>query len=245
MTHEPVDLTRRIEEGMPNSRVHPRSPLVWMCYTHGTTRFLTDATDSEGLAPSFMNDQIMVGGHTGTHVDAPIHVDPKSDRSTADLSLSKLHGRGVTLDVRDAAEPGGALDTAALRDAEADTGTELQSGDVVLLRTGWAEQYYESNPEKYIDDHPGISPDAADWLIADRDVDTLAIDAPNVESHATYGTMDVHNRFYRQERDDPRLIIENLAHLPQLSDAVNRIVAFPPPVDRTTGFPVRVVAMPD
>jgi len=245
MTQDVIDLTRQIEEGMPNSRVHPRSPLIWMCYTHGTTRFLSDETDFEGLSPSFMNDQILIGGHTGTHVDAPIHVDPNSDQSTADLSLDKLHGRGVTLDVRELVEPGEALQPSDLRKAEEETGTELTNGDIVLLRTGWAERYYDSDPDTYLDSHPGISPDAADWLVGTREIDTLGIDAPNVESHATYNSMAVHNRFYRQERDDPHLIIENLANLSALSDPVNTITAYPPPVSESTGFPVRVVAHPE
>jgi len=237
----PVDLTRRIEEGMPNSRIHPRSPLVWMCYTHGTTQFLTDETDAEGMAPSFMNEQVLLCGHTGTHVDAPTHIDPKSDRDVSNLDLEKLRGRGVVLDVREAVAPGEGLTVAELEAAEAGADT-LQAGDIVLLRTGWAETYADSDPDMYLDEHPGITPEAAAWLTDTCDVDVLAIDAPNVEAHATANTMDVHNQFYRHNRDDPHLIIENAANLSSLPDSVADIVAYPPPVERATGFPVRLVA---
>jgi kynurenine formamidase len=238
----PVDLTMRIEEGMANSRIHPRSPLVWMCYTHGTTRFLTDETDAEGLAPSFMNEQVLLCGHTGTHVDAPNHVDPNSEMDVSDLSLEKLRGRGVVLDVRETAEPRGEITITDLEAAESGANTVLEDGDIALLRTGWAERFADDDPDAYIDEHPGLTADAATWLADTRNVDTLAIDAPNVETHANANTMDVHNRFYRRHRGDPRLIIENLANLSTLPDPVCSVVAYPPPVERATGFPVRVVA---
>ena len=238
----PVDLTMRIEEGMTNSRIHPRSPLVWMCYTHGTTRFLTDETDAEGLAPSFMNEQVLLCGHTGTHVDAPNHVDPKSEMDVSDLSLEKLRGRGVVLDVREAAEPKGEITVTDLKAAESDANTVLEDGDIALLRTGWAEWFAGNDHDAYLDEHPGLTAAAATWLTDTRNIDTAAIDAPNVETHANANTMDVHNRFYRRHRGDPRLIIENLVNLSTLPDPVCSVVAYPPPVERATGFPVRVVA---
>jgi len=238
----PIDLTMPIKEGMINSRVHPRSPLIWMCYTHGTTRFLTNETDKEGLAPSFMNEQVLLCGHTGTHVDAPTHVDPQSSLDVADLPLEKLRGRGVRLDVRNAVKSNGDVSIADLKSAETKAGTTLDAGDIVLLQTGWVEKYARDEPDTYLDAHPGLTSEAAHWLTTTRNIDTLAIDAPNVETEATVSTLDVHNQFYRWHRDDPRLIIENLAHLSALPDAVCSIVAYPPPITRATGFPVRVVA---
>jgi kynurenine formamidase len=242
MTTYPIDLTMQIEEGMPNSRIHPRSPLVWMCYTHGTTRFLTDETDAEGLAPSFMNEQVLLCGHTGTHVDAPTHIDPKSDMDVSDLSLEKLQGRSIVLDVRNVVDPGMGVSVSELKTAEVDTGTRIESGDIVLLQTGWAERYADDNPEKYLEEHPGLTADAARWLTDTKEIHSLAIDAPNVETHANANTMDVHNRFYRRHREDPKLIIENLMNISNVPDSVCSVVAYPPPVEHATGFPVRVVA---
>lgn len=240
----PVDLTMRIEEGMAHSRVHPRSPLIWMCYTHGTTRFLTDDTDEEGLAPSFMNEQILLCGHTGTHVDAPTHVDPKSSMDVADLPLEHLQGRGIVLDVRDVAEPNARITEADLQNAQDQADVTIETDDIVLLQTGWAERYAESDQDKYIDEHPGITPEAARWLTDENEIRMLAIDAPNVETEETANTLDVHNRFYRRHRDDPRLIIENLTNVSSLPEPICEIVAYPPPIERATGAPLRVVARP-
>lgn len=240
----PIDLTMEIREGMTNSSVHPRSPLVWMCYTHGTTRFLTDETDEDGLAPSFMNEQVLLCGHTGTHVDAPTHVDPQSTMDVSDLSLDKLGGRGVVLNVAEMVEPGDEITISNLKAAETDSGTTLDDGDIVLLQTGWAEQYAQDAPDIYLNQHPGLTKAAARWLTDSRGIHTLGIDAPNVETHENTNTMDVHNHFYRQHRGDPRLIIENLTNLSALPKPVSWIVAYPPPVERATGFPVRVVAHP-
>ena len=43
-------------------------------------------------------------------------------------------------------------------------GTQLRSGDSVLVRTGWLKAWYDAAPATYFASQPGVGPDAAIWL---------------------------------------------------------------------------------
>ena len=52
----------------------------------------------------------------------------------------------------------------------------LEAGDAILIHTGWGS-YYESDPERFAGDGPGIGVAAADWLV---DHDPMLLGADNV-----------------------------------------------------------------
>src|SRR5262249_15822087 len=41
----------------------------------------------------------------------------------------------------------------------------LQTGDAVMIHTGWARQYNEKEKDNYLKNSPGIGIDAGEWLI--------------------------------------------------------------------------------
>jgi arylformamidase len=103
--------------------------------------------------------------HTGCHVESELHVE-EHGRAIDALPLEQVIGSAVVLDLtppRELATIGAdALAAASARLAAA--GEEIQAGDIVLLRTGWADAAMGS-PE-YFRRSPGLSADAAEWLVA-------------------------------------------------------------------------------
>ena len=57
-------------------------------------------------------------------------------------------------------------------------GTTLQPGDVVLIRTGRMQVFYDKDANKYLLNSPGITLEAAQWLIDDQQA--MAVGADNI-----------------------------------------------------------------
>ncbi len=173
------DLAQPYFVGMPHHPAHP--PFLFsLVKSHG-----------EYVGPggvSSASDAIALGSHVGTHIDALCHfscggklyegADAAAVQSYQN-GLSKFSidtippilRRGVLLDI---AGLEGKADLAAdfeitpahLDRAVAQQGVEVRAGDVVLLRTGWAN-YFE-NPAKFISQVHGPGPgiEGARWLSA-------------------------------------------------------------------------------
>lgn len=145
-------------------------------------------------------DQLIMPSHTSTHMDALCHVyaDNKiyngfpADQVTpysgaAKCSIDRvggIAGRGVLIDVAaskgvDLLDPGYVITVADLQKALDDQGVELQTGDLVLIRTGWLEDYLANQGEMM--PQPGIGLEAAAFL-AEKDVALVGSDNGAVES---------------------------------------------------------------
>jgi kynurenine formamidase len=133
--------------------------------------------------------------HTGTHIDALNHfgLDGKiwngfeatrhlGDRGwtkTGAETIPPIIARGVLIDVAGARDlamlpPGYRLRKEDLQFALARQGVSLQRGDVVLIRTGRMQLY--AKPENYVRDAPGLTLDAARFLIEEGGAMTVGAD---------------------------------------------------------------------
>jgi arylformamidase len=103
--------------------------------------------------------------HTGCHVESELHVE-EDGRAIDALPLERVIGSAVVLDLTPPEERASigaeALEAAAAR--LADGGEEIRPGDIVLLRSGWADAAMGS-PD-YFRRSPGLTADAAEWLVA-------------------------------------------------------------------------------
>jgi arylformamidase len=102
--------------------------------------------------------------HTGCHVESELHVAERG-RAIEAVGLEQVIGSAVVLDLTPVAERE-LLDVAALDEAHArlgEAGESIRPGDVLLLRTGWADRAL-GTPD-YFRLSPGLSLDAAQWLV--------------------------------------------------------------------------------
>lgn len=121
--------------------------------------------------------KIRTNFHTGTHMIAPIHMQARGE----DLSLitpSRFFGNGVILDLRNKKN----WDKITADDLKA--AGEIQNGDIVAINTGWHIKYSDSM--EYFGEAPGLTEDAANYLISKKPkfiaIDTPFIDCPAATS---------------------------------------------------------------
>ncbi len=186
--------------------------------------------------------------HGGTHLDAPIHF--AEGKWTADeIPVERLIGPGAVVDVtaQAAADRDYQVTAADLRAWEAEHGP-LSDGAIVLLRTGFSA--FWPDRERYMGTalrgaegvaalhFPGLHPDAARWLVAERAISAIGLDTPSIdfgqsklfESHQILFAANV-----------PAL--ENVAHLDRLPAKGFTVVALPMKIAGGSGGPLRIVAV--
>lgn len=94
--------------------------------------------------------------HTGTHMNAPIHLLQRAPDLAA-IPPERLFGPGAILDVpKDRWEVITAADLQAARPG-------VQRGDIVVIVTGWHHNYSDSRT--YFGRSPGLDKAAAEWLV--------------------------------------------------------------------------------
>lgn len=112
-----------------------------------------------------------MGSQTGTHVDAPYHVEP-GGTPVDGLDLALLAGPGVLLDVR-GCPPRGCIGWDRIAPAAA----RLVPGVIALLHTGWSAHY--GTPSYF--DNPYLGTQACERML-ELGVRTFLIDAGSIDA---------------------------------------------------------------
>lgn len=169
---------------------------------------LQDSTD-EGIYDAYgckpgtgaHEDVVVFASHTTSHMDALIHVYEEGQHyngvpagamralsGATRLGIEKVGGfaaRAVLLDMprffgdEQWVQPGRNITGDDLAGAAAAQKVEVRSGDVVLVRTGYLDMWFQRQPDVGFE-QPGIGLDAARWL-ASRDVVAVGCDNAAVE----------------------------------------------------------------
>ncbi|MGW5101485.1 cyclase family protein [Streptomyces sp. NPDC004100] len=171
-----------------------------------------------------------LGSQSGTHVDAPYHVDDAWPRLD-ELPLSRFTGRAVVADVR-----GLAPRSPIVPELLAPALESFAPGAVLLLVTGWSAHW---GTDAYAD-HPWLTPAAAEAVVA-AGVRTVAVDALSVDPSGT--DADPSLPAHRVLCGAGGVIAENLRHLDRLVGADDaEVFLFPLRLPGSDGAPVRAVA---
>lgn len=206
--------------------IHPRMQ-VFPAYPHPSTVLWTKR-ETYG----FEAEAIFMVTHTGTHVDAPYHFDPKGIK-VDEVSLERLVGEGLILDMthKGAKEY---ITSSDIKLAESKQGVEVKEGHIVIIRTGW-----DSNlgKDEYLTSYPGVSRDGAEYLLRRR-ISALGVDTPNPD-HPDDPSFPVHNVLL----PNGILIIENLTNLGSLNKYRFTFVGVPLRIKGASGSPIRAIAI--
>ncbi|MGI5939850.1 MAG: cyclase family protein [Thermoleophilia bacterium] len=119
--------------------------------------------------------------HTGTHMNAPLHLIQKG-ADLAAIDPSRFFGNGVILDIPKA---NWQIITAA--DIQAAT-PAIEPDDIVIIVTGWHHKYSDSL--EYFGQAPGLTKDAAQYLVQ-AGAKMVGIDTPHID-HPLATTMGPH-----------------------------------------------------
>lgn len=176
-----VDLSATLKNGAVNDPPAQRPYIIYSDHEAGRDNMLSffpgaAAEDlPNGLGWAF--EGVMLGSHTGTHLDAPWHYHPTMSGGQRAITIDEVplewcYGDGVKLDFSDKGD--GYLITAA--DVEAklkEIGHELKEGDIVFIQSG-ADPYCES--EEYIVKGCGMGRESTNYL-TERGVHIVGTDA--------------------------------------------------------------------
>lgn len=209
-----MDLSHTIGDGMP---VYPGDPVPTL------TRHCTIERDGYNVL------EIRVGSQSGTHVDAPAHLDPAG--ATIDRLAPELFvGRGVVFDLR-----GLPARQRITRDLLVSRCEEVRHGDIALFHTGWARHY---GSDAYYT-HPFLDPAACEFLL-EQGVRTFCLDAPSIEESAgAEPGYPVHHLI----AEAGGVIGENLCNLEQIDFPDPLVSLLPIKLEAGDGAPTRAVAM--
>jgi len=213
-----VDLSQSIGS---DTQMFPAYPAP--TFTQWTTR------DVHG----FFADSLFLVRHTGTHVDAPFHFEPKG-RKLHEMPLDRFVARGHVLDLRGLAKKAKILPE-HLRSSTRSAHRPIRKGDAILLRTRWWERH--RGTPAYLFQNPGVTRAAAKLLL-EWGAGLVGIDAANIDNpdDATYPA---HHTLLGA--DVP--IIENVANLEILGASPFLLLALPLNLQGTSGSPIRLVAL--
>ncbi|HNP18604.1 MAG TPA: cyclase family protein [Fulvivirga sp.] len=226
---EIIDLSQEIFSGMPVYKGLP-DVKISVHATHEEWEGIANATTS---SPSV--NKLELGEHTGTHVDALNHMGAKYKGQSIDtMSLTTFYTEGLCLDLS-TKKPSQLIEIIDLENACLAAGTEIKSGDTVLIYTDHYRKTF-GKPDWF--KGPGLSAQATRWLgqkeIAAFGVETMAPGVSGVSNkdvHKICGELGFTH-------------YENLINLHLLIDRGRfRFIGLPLKIRGGTGSPVRAVAI--
>lgn len=113
----------------------------------------------------FYVTDIQISAHTGTHMDAPMHVFKREDKKgmyyLGDIPLDDLYGDAVCWDI-----PCEELHPITDKDLEkANEKLPVKAGDFLLIYTHWGHKYFTVNNNYMFYKSPGLNVDGANWCV--------------------------------------------------------------------------------
>lgn len=224
-----VDLSREI---FHRTQTHPSHPPVVMTVwnDHSEPKRAGNTTFTSKALSLAMSD------HAGTHVDAPVHFDPRPDALSIDqVPLEKFYTSAFCVDLSHVPLKH-AVTVPELEAAVTASGQAIQKGDTVLIYLGTNDRLL--GKPGYLHDFPGLSLAAVHWL-ADRGIGMFGVEAispapegePNFQAHMACAERGITH-------------MECLANLDKL---VGRgrftFIGFPLKIRGGTASPIRAVAL--
>jgi kynurenine formamidase len=211
------------------------------------TLIVQHAEDTEG-GYYYASNRMELPEHGGTHIDAPIHFS-RGKQTLDQIPVERLMGTGVRIDVtsqctRDRDYLVGISDVTRWEAAHG----RIPNDSTVLLYTGYAK-FWPSRKD-YLGSElrgqegvkalhfPGLHPEAAAWLVRERQVKAVGIDTASID----YGqSTKFETHVALLSHNVP--VFENLANLNNLPDRGFDVIALPMKIKDGTGGPLRIIVV--
>jgi kynurenine formamidase len=187
--------------------------------------------------------------HGGTHIDAPIHF-AENRQSVNEIPLEKLIGNAIKIDVKENAleDRDYLISIEDFKNWETSQNMQIPDGSIVLLETGYSKFYpdkitYLGTDQRGPDaikllSFPGLSPEAAQWLVDERNINAIGLDTPSID----YGqSTSFESHVILLSKNIPAF--ENLTNLDQLPSKDFQVIALPMKIKDGSGGPLRIVAI--
>ena len=207
--------------------------------------------DADGVTPAgyyYAANSFFTSEHGGTHIDAPVHF-AEGHQTVDKIPLERLIGPAIVVDVTQESERDAdyQVTVADFQRFEQEHGA-IPADTIVLLRTGFSRRW--PGAERYLGTtkrgeegarslhFPGLHPDAARWLAADRRIRAIGIDTASID-YGPSSLFESHRELYAH--DIPAF--ENLTSLDRLPATGAWVIALPMKIGGGSGAPLRAVAV--
>ena len=205
---------------------------------------------ADGLTPQgyyYAANNFATSEHGGTHLDAPVHF-AQGRWSVEQVPLEQLVADAVVIDVsaKSATQPDYQVTVEDLTAWETTHG--LLHNTHVLIRTDFSKRWPDA--ARYLGTaergagavanlhFPGLHPDAAKWLVANRKVKAVGIDTASID-YGQSTLYETHRTLY--EHNIPGF--ENLTNLDRLPARGATVIALPMKIRGGSGAPLRAIAV--
>jgi kynurenine formamidase len=207
--------------------------------------------DADGVTPAgyyYAANSFFTSEHGGTHIDAPVHF-AEGHQTVDKIPLDRLMGPAVIVDVTQQSDgdPDYQVTVADFQRFEQEHGP-IAKDAIVLLRTGFSARW--PGAERYLGTtlrgeegarslhFPGLHPDAAKWIVANRPIRAIGIDTASID-YGPSTQFESHRALYAD--DIPAF--ENLTALERLPVTGAYVIALPMKIGGGSGAPLRAVAV--
>jgi kynurenine formamidase len=206
-----IDLTREIST---ETKVFPGSPLP---------KFITW---NKMEIHNYHSEVVFMSTHTGTHMDAPSHF-VTCVSSIDQIPVNRFISRAILIKIAKVSDE---LITASEIEASK---VNILEGNSVVFSTSWEN---EVDNDYYFNHSPGLSEDAAEYLI-DKRVNAVCIDSPSID-RGSDSNFPVHKLLLSKEI----LIVENLCNLSKIDNQNFTLIMMPLKLSGASGSPIRAIA---
>jgi arylformamidase len=174
---------------------------------------------------------VHMSSHIGTHIEFPRHFD-EHGVDAANFALERLIGPACVLDFRHKADD----EAITLEDVKAHSDL-IEKGDIVFLQTG----RFVNHNKAAAHGRPYLSPEATLWLVEEKDIPVLGIDATGIEVKGT----DYHPNHTILLKEHKRALIEAIGDLEQLHQPRFWVWILPLKMHGLDSCPIRLLAIED
>lgn len=188
-------------------------------------------------------ERLSLVDHSGTHLDAPYHCSP-TGITVDQMPAESLIVPAIVVDIAgEAQRDHAALVTPDDLRAWEQAHGRIPTGAAVLMRSGWGERFgdaiaFVNADAAGVAQFPGFGLEAAQWLLAERDIAGLGVDTLSLD-HGPSPNFAVHMAFLPTQRWG----LECLANLEQLPPSGATLFIGAPKIGGGSGAPARVLAM--
>jgi kynurenine formamidase len=242
----------------PPSVAFPQGEIVDLSHTYDSQAIYWPTAegfqlrrDADGMTPAgfyYAANSFFTSEHGGTHIDAPVHFaqgHPTVDK----IPVDRLMGPAVVIDVAQQSQSDAdyQVTTADLQRFEQEHGA-IPMDAIVLIRTGFSTRW--PGAERYLGTtlrgdegarklhFPGLHPDAARWIVANRPIRAIGIDTASID-YGPSTLFESHRALY--EHDVPAF--ENLTALDRLPATGAYVIALPMKIGGGSGAPLRAIGI--
>jgi kynurenine formamidase len=244
--------------GSPDANAFPTGEIVDLSHVYDRTTIFWPTADpfrlekvADGMTPGgyyYAANNFFTSEHGGTHLDAPVHFS-QSGQPVDGIPLDRFVGPAFVIDVIAQSQ----LDNDYQVTVDDFTRWEREQGRIppeaiVLIRTGFSQRWPDA--ERYLGTaergeagvrnlhFPGLHPETARWLVANRPVKAIGIDTASID-HGQSTLFETHRTLFASNIP----AFENLTGLERLPLRGATVVALPMKIGGGSGAPLRAVAI--